>query len=100
MLVGLALDAQRLNPLLLPVFLALGALAGVAHAAALRWNVALLTSSGSVFAAIALQVLRFGILAGLLFLVALQGAAALLATTLGLLAARAVTVRRLAKVAP
>src|SRR5579883_1017961 len=93
LLCRLALDAYAMSADL-GLFLGIGFVAGAAYFRLLFWNARLFARPGSLFAAIAMQALRFGALAAVLALLARQGAAALLLAALGVLLARSFFLRR------
>lgn len=79
------------------LFLALGAVAGMAHFAALAGDAAMLVHGGSAMRAIALRLGRFLLTTVVLLLAALHGWISLLAATAGFMAARGLLLRRLGR---
>ena len=81
-----ALTWATLGPILL--FVGIGGLTGVLHFMLLRWNVHLFLTSGALWRAVCLQLLRMILTSAALIACALAGALQLLAAMGGLVLAR------------
>jgi F1F0 ATPase subunit 2 len=104
-LVGLAMDARAMTQLFATghdvfalflessAWLAMGGLVGAFHFLSLRRSARMLATGPSLFAGLALHLIRFPIVAGVLVFIARYGAPPLLAAMLGILAARTAVLR-------
>lgn len=90
MLVGLEMDAERMN---IASFI-VGVVAGALFFGGLWWNARLFGTGGSTRTMILVMVGRYALLGGLLTLASLQGAMPLLLMAAGVLVARFLVMRR------
>jgi F1F0 ATPase subunit 2 len=84
MLVGLEMDAKRMNV----VSFAAGIVTGMLYFGGLWWNARLFTGGGSTRTMILVMIGRFTLMGGLLTMASLQGAMPLLTMALGVFVAR------------
>jgi hypothetical protein len=104
MLVGLALDQERMSALTVLALigcLVLGLVVGAIYFTAMWWSAELFAGGGRTSLAIALVAGRFALMVASLSTVAIRGGALpLLATGLGIFIVRAVALRRVKAMAP